>query len=263
MTKNIVSYIRVSTKKQGQSGLGLEAQQHAVAEYAKANGLKVVKEYVEVESGRKAARPQLLAAISHARASKATLVVAKLDRLARNVSFTSALMESGVKFVCCDMPTANEFTIHILAAVAQQEAKAISERTKNALAAAKRRGVKLGSHRDGHWEGETVTGKAREARRQVGIALARKRSASIRSKAAADHNQMAVKEALELRKAGHSWQHIADTLNDSGFVTRRGNSWSVSSIYTAVKKASAVGFVLASGAGEAFSVADRITNALV
>src|SRR6185369_12637823 len=109
------------------------------------SGAVVSRLYVEVESGKKAARPQLLAALAHPRRTKATLVVAKLDRLTRNVAFLSALMESGVDFVACDNPHANRLTIHILAAVAEDEARRISERTKAALAAYKARGGKLGS----------------------------------------------------------------------------------------------------------------------
>src|SRR5687767_2981985 len=149
----IVAYYRVSTKRQGQSGLGLEGQQAAVEAFAKQHGAKIVASYTEVESGKRADRPALAQAIPHAKLAKATLVVAMLDRLARNVAFLSSLMESGCDFVAVDNPHANKLTIHILAAVAQDEAERISERTKAALKAAKRRGVKLGSARPGHWEG--------------------------------------------------------------------------------------------------------------
>ncbi len=140
-----VSYLRVSTQKQGASGLGLEGQRAAVAAFISPD--KIAAEYVEIESGKRSDRPQLAAAISHAKRIGARLVIAKLDRLARNVHFVSGLMESGVDFVACDMPEANRLTIHILAAVAEHEARAISDRTKAALAAAKARGVKLGGYR--------------------------------------------------------------------------------------------------------------------
>lgn len=144
-TTRFVAYYRVSTDKQGRSGLGLEAQRAAVeAHVASARG-KVVVEFVEVESGRKKDRPQLAAALAAARAHRAVLVIAKLDRLARNVHFVSGLMESGVEFVAADMPTVNRLTVHILAAVAEEEARMISARTKAALAAAKARGVRLGN----------------------------------------------------------------------------------------------------------------------
>lgn len=140
-----VSYLRVSTAKQGESGLGLEAQRAAVMQHVTAAGGSVVVELVEVESGSRKDRPQLAAALALARVHRAILVVAKLDRLARNVAFVSALMEAGVEFVAADMPTVNKLTIHILAAVAEEEARLISARTRAALAAAKARGVKLGN----------------------------------------------------------------------------------------------------------------------
>ena len=127
--KKLIPYYRVSTKKQGESGLGLDGQEAAVAAFQLAFGGEVLKSYQEVETGKIAERPELQKAIAHAKRSKATLVVAKLDRLARNVEFTAKLMNSGVEFVACDNPHANRLTIHILAAVAEDEAKRISERT--------------------------------------------------------------------------------------------------------------------------------------
>jgi DNA invertase Pin-like site-specific DNA recombinase len=139
-----VSYLRVSTDKQGESGLGLEAQRRAVGDYLNGGKWTLAAEFVEVESGKRSDRPQLAAALAACKKHKAKLVVAKLDRLARNVAFTAKLMESGVEFIAADMPFANKLTIHILAAVAEHEREAISDRTKQALAAAKTRGVKLG-----------------------------------------------------------------------------------------------------------------------
>ena len=142
---SFVAYYRVSTDKQGRSGLGLEAQREAVARHVQSvNGL-IVAEMQEVESGKRADRPQLLAAISACRVRRATLVIAKLDRLTRNVAFLANLMESGIEFVACDNPHATRFTIHILAAVAEHEREMISARTTAALAAAKARGVRLGN----------------------------------------------------------------------------------------------------------------------
>ena len=142
---SFVTYLRVSTDKQGRSGLGLEAQRAAVAAHAASIGGAVVAEFVEVESGRKSNRAQLAAALAACRGRRAVLLIAKLDRLARNVAFVSRLMEAGVEFVAADMPTVNRLTIHILAAVAEEEARMISARTKAALTAAKARGVKLGN----------------------------------------------------------------------------------------------------------------------
>ena len=139
-----VAYYRVSTDKQGRSGLGLDAQRHAVAAYVAGRGA-IRAEFTEIESGRKSDRPQLAAALAQCRRQRATLVIARLDRLARNVAFISGLMESRVDFVAVDMPEANRLTIHILAAVAEHEREMIAQRTKAALQVAKARGVRLGN----------------------------------------------------------------------------------------------------------------------
>lgn len=141
----IVTYTRVSTGKQGRSGLGLEGQDAAIAAYAAANAAHIVGAFTEVESGRNNARPQLQAALKLARVTGAKVVIAKLDRLSRNAAFLLNLQESGVDFVACDNPTATPLTIGILALLAQDEARAISERTKAALKAAKARGQALGN----------------------------------------------------------------------------------------------------------------------
>jgi DNA invertase Pin-like site-specific DNA recombinase len=140
-----VAYYRVSTAKQGQSGLGLEAQREAVERHVRSVQGSILAEYIEIESGKKNDRPEVARAISACRARRATLVIAKLDRLARNVAFVSNLMEAGVEFVACDNPFATRLTIHILAAVAEHEREMISARTTAALAAAKARGVRLGN----------------------------------------------------------------------------------------------------------------------
>ena len=138
-----VSYIRVSTDRQGQSSLGLEAQQAAVDAFVQGKG-EIIANYVEVESGKVTARPELENALAEAKRSGATLLIAKLDRLARNVAFIANLLEAGVEVTAVDMPEANGFMFHIMTAVAEQEVLAISERTKAALAAAKVRGTLLG-----------------------------------------------------------------------------------------------------------------------
>lgn len=216
--KKVVAYYRVSTKQQGKSGLGLEGQQAAVSDYVTRDGGKLLAEYTEVETGKSKDRPELLKAVAHAKRAKAVLVVAKLDRLARNVAFTSALMESGVDFVACDNPHANKFTIHILAAVAEHEAEQISLRTKAALQAAKRRGVKLGSARPGHWDG-------RERQRQDGLTKACQAAAKAHSEAFDAEYGDLYPMVKRLRAAGRSLQAIADELNEQGHTTRRGKPW--------------------------------------
>src|SRR5262245_36539818 len=131
-----VSYVRVSTERQGKSGLGIEAQRQAVNAYTGSQHGHLLEEFREVESGKKDDRPQLVAALASCRKHKAVLVIAKLDRLARRVSFISALMDGDVDFVACDFPQANRLTLHILAAVAEHEREMISQRTRGALQAA-------------------------------------------------------------------------------------------------------------------------------
>jgi DNA invertase Pin-like site-specific DNA recombinase len=148
MTKKpaaFVAYLRVSTVRQGESGLGLEAQRATVEAFARQHGGAIVASFVEVETGKRSDRPELAKALEAARKGKATLLIAKLDRLARNVAFIANLMDAGVDFLACDQPFASRLTLHILAAVAEDEARRISERTKAALQAAKARGRKLGS----------------------------------------------------------------------------------------------------------------------
>jgi DNA invertase Pin-like site-specific DNA recombinase len=141
-----VTYYRVSTQRQGASGLGLDAQREAVRQFLNGGDWDVVGDFVEVESGRKTdeQRPELAKALAECKRQGARLLVAKLDRLARNVHFVSGLMQAGVKFVAVDLPEANDLTIHVMAAFAEHEAKRISQRTKDALTAAKARGVILG-----------------------------------------------------------------------------------------------------------------------
>jgi DNA invertase Pin-like site-specific DNA recombinase len=139
-----VSYFRVSTDKQGRSGLGLEAQREAVSQFVSGRGAAVIAEFVEIESGSKNDRPQLALALETCRRHKAVLIIAKLDRLGRNVAFVSALMESDVEFIAADNPHASKLMLHMLAAFAEHEREMISQRTKAALAAAKARGVRLG-----------------------------------------------------------------------------------------------------------------------
>ena len=166
MSGKFVLYYRVSTQRQGQSGLGLEAQQSQALQYLQQVNGQAVEEFVEVESGRKDDRPELRRAIELCQAWDATLLVAKFDRLSRDAHFLLGLQKAGIKFIAADNPQANELTVGILALVAQQEAKAISERTKAALAAAKARGVKLGGFK-GYYLSDNDRERSTEARTQA------------------------------------------------------------------------------------------------
>ena len=214
---NYIAYTRVSTKKQGNSGLGLEAQTTSGINFVNGHG-KLLATYTEVESGKKSDRPERAKALSHARRSKAVLIVAKMDRLSRNVAFLSALMESTVEFQAVDNPHANRLTIHILAAIAEHEAKATSTRTKEALQAAKVRGTKLGSNRAGHWAG-------REHLRQAG-----QRNATKAAALANRENRIGIYSDLvplikDLRSQGITLKAIAAKLTELGHETRRGKPW--------------------------------------
>jgi len=143
--KKIVCYLRVSTARQGSSGLGLEAQLQAVQQYAASMSASIIATFTEVETGKLNTRPELIKALHLGKVTGATLVIAKLDRLSRNAAFLITLQEAGVKFVAADLPQANNLTVGVMALVAQQEAEAISKRTKDALQAAKRRGKVLGN----------------------------------------------------------------------------------------------------------------------
>jgi DNA invertase Pin-like site-specific DNA recombinase len=214
MAKQLVGYVRVSTKGQGESGLGLEAQQAAIDAYAAYHGGNVVRVYTEVESGKRTDRPQLAAALAHAKRSRATLVVAKLDRLARNVAFLSRIMEAKADFVACDNPAANKLTLHILAAVAEAEAEAISARTKAALTAYKARGGKLGGALP---QCRNLTQEAR----QRGAKAA---GESLRAKADEAYADLAP-IVRELHAKGTTQAAIAAELNKLGHTTRRGKPW--------------------------------------
>lgn len=237
--KPLIPYYRVSTKKQGLSGLGLEAQKAAVEALAKSTGRPIIgpafrlvvpnKEdpanpyvlegtgYIEVETG-KFSRVQLNEAIAHATQSGGTLVVAKLDRLYRNVELTAKLMNGNVDFICCDNPAATKFTMHILAAVAENEAVQISTRTKDALRAYKSRGGKLGSARPGFWQG-------REQERLDGVRKATKVAAAIRSEQASTRRNLILPRIKALQDAGASLKMVAEQLNAEGRLTPRGKKW--------------------------------------
>jgi DNA invertase Pin-like site-specific DNA recombinase len=210
-----ISYLRVSTARQGVSGLGIEAQRESVSNFLNGGRWTLVQEVVEIESGKRNDRPAIAEALRLCRLHRATLVIAKLDRLARNVHFISSLMESGVEFIAVDFPQANRLTVHILAAVAEHEAKMISDRTKAALSAAKVRGVELGGRR-GQLE-----------RMPAMAAKGNKASAAVRSAAAAKRNDdlmPVIREVLESGPASN--RQIADVLNERGITAARGGAWS-------------------------------------
>lgn len=214
-----VSYFRVSTDRQGTSGLGLEAQRHAVDVYLNGGPWKMVAEFTEVESGKRADRPELAKAIAACKKHKAKLVIAKLDRLSRNLAFIAALMDSGVEFIATDNPHANKLTIHILAAVAQHEREAISQRTKEALAAAKARGKKLGG---------------------PNIAEARQRSLAARQRHA-DVFVANVRPIIrEIQESGiTSLRGVARALNARGVKTSRGSAqWTGVQVSAALQRGS-------------------------
>src|ERR1700733_3546669 len=219
-----VSYLRVSTVRQGISGLGLEAQREAVASYLNGGRWSLVQEVVEVESGKRNDRPAIAEALRLCRLHRATLIIAKLDRLARNVHFISSLMESGVEFVAVDFPQANRLTVHILAAVAEHEASMISARTKAALGAAKAHGVKLGGQQGSP---DRMAGMARRGNAA---------SATVRRVASAKRNEDLLPVIEDLMAAEFiALQQIADGLNERGITAARGGAWSAVQVRRIVK----------------------------
>lgn len=222
-----VAYYRVSTDKQGRSGLGLEAQQATAERYVASVGGRLVDSYTEVESGKRADRPQLAAALRACRIHRATLVIAKLDRLSRDVYFISKLMKSGADFFACDVPVANKMVIHVLAALAENERDLISQRTKAALGALKARGKRLGF--------ANVAVRGAEA---AIIAGNKGRAAAIQRSAEVRREQFAVRvadlrdliEHLRNEKGLTTQQALADELNNLDIPTPRGKRWHQGSV---------------------------------
>lgn len=213
----IVCYLRVSTARQGASGLGLEAQLQAVQQYAGAVSASIIATFTEVETGKLNTRPQLAQALHLAKVTGATLVIAKLDRLSRNAAFLMTLQDAGVKFIAADLPQANTLTVGIMALVAQQEAEAISKRTKEALQAAKQRGAVLGN--------PNGADALRRAAKGNSAALAT-------IKAQADSHATNLAPVIEaLRGEGIiSLGAIAAALNERGMLTPRGGRWHKTSV---------------------------------
>lgn len=220
MKHQYVSYLRVSTQKQGYSGLGLEAQREIIEQHLKDK--KPIAEFVEIESGRHNERPKLKEALELCRKTGANLIVAKMDRLSRNVAFTSQLLESDVEIVFCDFPQANKMMIHIVSAIAQYEAELTSTRTRQALQAKKSRGCKLGNP-------EHLMDKHEEA-----IEASNKTN---RKKAHENpNNKRAVALLRSLVKQGLSLQQMADTLNDEGFQTSKGYKFQPTTVQRLIKR---------------------------
>lgn len=205
--KKYVAYYRVSTQRQGASGLGLGAQRTSVNAYLSNKG-QLIGEFTDVESGKNNNRPELLRAIACCKEKGGILLIAKLDRLTRNVAFIFTLRDSGAEFVCADMPEANTLTIGVMASMAQHEREVIGERTRKALAEKKRAGFVLGKP-------ENLTPQAVAK----GLVI---RQQNARSHA---NNRRAAALAKSLRGAGQSWSEVARMLNENGFYTRRGNSF--------------------------------------
>ncbi len=217
-----VAYYRVSTDRQGQSGLGLEAQRSAVDNYLNGGTWTLLDTFTEVESGRRNDRPEQAKALDLCRRRKATLVIAKLDRLARNVAFIANLMEANVDLVAVDMPQANRLTLHIMAAMAEHEAQAVSQRTKAALQAAKDRGRKLG------WSILSRRGEQAQASAK-GVTS---------NRTAADRFATNVVPVIrDIERAGvTTLQGIADALNARGIRTAQGRQWYATTVRNVLER---------------------------
>lgn len=209
--KKFVAYYRVSTQKQGNSGLGLNAQKTTVQQFIGANNL--IAEYTEIESGKNDKRIELNNAIEYAKNYDATLIIAKLDRLSRNITFIFQLRDSKVDFICCDIPDANTMTIGIFALLAQQERELISERTKKALKSKKQLGFKLGKP-------ENLTNSAR----LKGLAIRKYNAISN------NNNRKSIALVNALNNNGVSLRNICKQLNDAGFQTSRGKLFHPTSV---------------------------------
>jgi DNA invertase Pin-like site-specific DNA recombinase len=220
--KPAVAYLRVSTRNQGISGLGIDAQRAAVRSYCEANALAVIDEFCEIESGSSKTRPVLADAMNRAKATNSVLVIARLDRLSRSSRFIGELLDGDLPFVACDMPSANKFVLQILAAVAEEEARAASIRTRAAMAAAKARGKVFGpggspGTAEGRSRGGRATTKIRRRKRDEKLLLVAKR-------------------LRELRLGGVGYKRAAAILNAEHYRTSRGNEWSAMTLWKAVRR---------------------------
>jgi DNA invertase Pin-like site-specific DNA recombinase len=228
MCRNFVAYTRVSTESQGRGGLGLEAQQAAVAAFIAGKGAdaKLLASYLEVESGKRDDRPELVKALDHARLTDSTLLIAKLDRLSRDAHFLLGLQKAGVSFVAADMPDANKLTVGIMALVAQQERQAISRRTREALAAAKTRVAVTGQKKHPQIKRLGCPNGAAHLRR-YGNGLAVK---ALKAGAAARANGLAATIEAIRGEGVTSANGIAKALNERSIATPRGGTWTARSV---------------------------------
>lgn len=209
--KKVVSYYRVSTQRQGVSGLGLESQKQTVHSFVSQHKSEIVAEFTEIESGKKNNRAQLMAALQMCKETGATLVIAKLDRLSRDLSFVTNLQKSGIEFIACDVPSANKFTVQIMAAFAQHEREMISDRVRSSLAVAKERGKVIGNPNFRNVKKGDV----------AVIRLAKKANeASVMSSRNDENNIRALSLIKEMRKNGSSWAEITRTLNQNKYEPR-------------------------------------------
>lgn len=244
--RRYILYRRVSRKKQAfrnkgvtihndvneERGLGLQAQQHDIDRYIEFNPGVVLGEYIEVETGTaKKKRPELAKALAHARAADAILIIAKIDRLGRNLAFITALMDSGVEFIACDLPSANRVTIQVMAVIAEEEARMISKRVTQALGVLKEKGVKLGSAREGHWDGDTLDGTStREERRLAGAKRGREVAQESVKKKIREKYSSVLSLSSDRLDNGVSLNDIVEELNSLGYQTRKKNMWTLATL---------------------------------
>ena len=217
---NYVSYLRQATKKQSLSNLGIEAQREIIQKHL--GQIQPIAEFVETESGKKTDRPKLAEALELCRKTKSTLIVAKLDRLSRNVAFTSKLLESDVEIKFCDFPEANRLVLHIIASIAEYEAGLISTRTKQALKAKKARGVSLG--------------KPENLVNNLGKAITKSNLTNRQKALDNDNNRRAIAMLKILVTQDQSLSEMARRLNEEGFVTSRGKKFSAWQVSVLLKR---------------------------
>lgn len=217
---NYVSYLRQSTKKQSLSNLGIEAQREIIQKHL--GQIQPIAEFVETESGKKTDRPKLAEALELCRKTKSTLIVAKLDRLSRNVAFTSKLLESDVEIKFCDFPEANRLVLHIIASIAEYEAGLISTRTKQALKAKKARGVRLG--------------KPENLVNNLGKAISNSNHTNRQKALDNDNNRRAIAMLKVMATQDLSLSEMARRLNEEGFVTSRGKKFSAWQVSVLLKR---------------------------